>query len=98
LELSGAAQFAKKSNEAFLVERLFLLPQEERIGLANRLIDELGKRGPQAEQAANLLGGLTRMILPNAVLRRRLSQLQNSQNPDAREIAIHILHRWESLN
>ncbi|HKY64607.1 MAG TPA: hypothetical protein VJR29_14470 [bacterium] len=99
VDLRGVRLLAMQGNQAFLMERLGLLPEEERVGLANRLIDDLGQRGPQAEQAALLLGTLTRMIAPSEALRKRLTQIQStSQSLDAREVADFILSRWESIN
>ncbi len=86
-------------NQKFLIERITGLPEEERIGLANQLIDDLGRRDGRAEQASILISTLAGLMNPTPELSERLNQAaEASHSSQAREIAREILDHWQSLN
>lgn len=99
METKVLAPQVHRMNQEFIASRINSLPEEERIGLANHLIDELGRRDSRSERASELISTLASMLNPTDDLRRRLSfAAENSHNPLAREVAQFILEQWQSLN
>lgn len=86
-------------NQRFLIERIVRIPDEEKVRLAQHLIDELGRRDGRAERATVLISTLAELINPTPDLSQRIVRAaENAPSPLAREVARSIFERWQSIN